>query len=45
MRPINNKPTLIQVMAWRWTVGKPLPKPVMDQFTGAYIRHYSVGMS
>ena len=33
--PINNKPELVQKMAWRriWT------KPKMTQYIGAYMRH------
>ena len=37
--PIGNKSTLVQVMAWRPTSDKPLPEPVLTQFTDAYIRH------
>ena len=33
---IDNKPVLVQVMAWR---DKPLPEPVMTQSIGAYMRH------
>ena len=39
MDPIDNKPTLIQVMAWRLTGDKPLPEPVLTQFIDAYMRH------
>ena len=35
--PIDNKPALIQVMAWRRACDKPLPEPMMTQFTGAYM--------
>ena len=35
--PIDNKPVLVQVMARRWTGDKPLPEPVLTQFTNAYI--------
>ena len=38
-RPIDNKPALVQVMAWRRTGDKLLPEPVMTQFTDAYMRH------
>ena len=31
--PINNKPALVQLMAWRQTGDKPLPDPMMTQFT------------
>ena len=37
--PIDNKPALVQVMAWRRTVDKPLRKPMLTQFTDAYMRH------
>ena len=35
--PIDNKPALVQVMAWRWTGDKPLPEPVLTQFTDIYV--------
>ena len=38
--PIDNKPVLGQVMAGRWAGDKPLPEPVLDEFTDAYIRHW-----
>ena len=31
--PIHNKAALVQVMAWRWTGDKPLPEPMLTQFT------------
>ena len=31
--PIDNKPALVQVVAWPWTGNKPLPEPMMTQFT------------
>ena len=37
--PIYNKPTLIQVMAWRRIGDKPWTEPMMTQFTDAYMRH------
>ena len=37
--PIDNKPTLVQVMAWCQIGDKPLPEPMIAQFTDAYIRH------
>ena len=37
--PIDNKPGLVQVMAWRQTGDKPLPEPMLTQFTDAYKRH------
>ena len=38
--PIDNKPALVQVMARRRTGGKPLPEPMMSQFTDAYMQHH-----
>ena len=38
--PINNKPALIQVMAWRRSGDKPLPEAMMTQFTDAHNLHY-----
>ena len=35
---IDNKPALVQVMAWRRTGDKPLSAPMMLQFTDAYMR-------
>ena len=37
--PIDSKPALVQVMAWRRTGDKPLPKPMMAQFIDAYMQH------
>ena len=37
--PIDNKPALVQVMAWHRIGDKPLPEPMMAQFTDAYMRH------
>ena len=31
--PIDNKPALVQVMAWCWIGDKPLPEPMMAQLT------------
>ena len=39
MSPIDNKPTLVQIMAWRRTGDKPLHEPIMAQFADAYMRH------
>ena len=33
--PIENKPAMVQVMAWHRTGDKPLPVPMMIQFTNA----------
>ena len=37
--PIDNKSTLVQVMAWRWSGVKPLPESMLIQLTDAYMRH------
>ena len=37
--PIDNKPALVQVMAWHRTGDKPLPEAMLTQFTDAYMRH------
>ena len=37
--PIDNKPALVQVMACRQTGHKPLPEPMANQFTDAYMQH------
>ena len=37
--PIDNKPALVQVMAWHWTGAKPLTELMLTQFTDAYMRH------
>ena len=37
--PIDNKPVLVQVMAWRRTDDKPLTELMLTQFTDAYMRH------
>ena len=37
--PIDSKSALVQVMAWRWTGIKPLPEPMLTQFTDAYMLH------
>ena len=37
--PIDNKPELVQVMAWRRAGDKPLPGPIITQFIEAYMRH------
>ena len=36
---IDNKPALVQVMAWRRTDDKLLPEPMLAQFPDAYMRH------
>ena len=37
---IDKESALVQVMAWRHTGDKPLPDPMLTQFTDAYMRHY-----
>ena len=37
--PSDNKPALVQVMAWRRTGDKPLPGPMMTRFNDVYMRH------
>ena len=36
---IDNKPALVQVMAWHRIGAKPLPELMITQFTDAYMRH------
>ena len=38
--PIDNTTALVQVMAWRRTGDKPLPEPMMTQFTHVYMQHW-----
>ena len=37
--PIDNKPALVWIMAWRRIGDKPLSEPMLTQFTDAYMRH------
>ena len=37
--PIDNKPALVQVMAWRLRGDKPLPEPMPTRFTDVHMRH------
>ena len=37
--PIDNKPALVPVMAWRRTGAKPLPEPMMTQLIDSYMHH------
>ena len=37
--PIDNKPALVQVMAWHRTGDKSLPRPMVTYFIIAYMRH------
>ena len=36
---IDNKPALVQLMAWRWTGDKPFSEPMLTWFTDAFMRH------
>ena len=36
---IDNKAALVQVMSWCRTGDKPLPEPMITQFTDAYMRY------
>ena len=38
--PIKDTLALVHVMAWRRTGDKPLPEPMLTQFTDAYMRHH-----
>ena len=40
--PIDNKSTLVQVMAWRLTGDKPLSELMLTQFTNADMQEYKV---
>ena len=37
--PIDSKPTLVQIISWRWTGDKPLSETIVTKFTNAYMRH------
>ena len=37
--PIDSKSALVHVMTWRRTGNKPLPEPMLAQFTDAYVWH------
>ena len=37
--PLDNKPALVQVMAWHQTGYKPLPELMLTQLTDTYMRH------
>ena len=36
----DNMSALVQVKGWRITGDKPLPEPMVTQFTDAYMRHW-----
>ena len=44
MGPINIILAVVQITAWRRSGDKPLSESMMEQFTGAYMRH-SVAVS
>ena len=37
--PIDSDPALVQATVWRRIGDKPLPKPMLTEFTDAYMRH------
>ena len=37
--PIDNKPAMVEVMAWHQRGNKPIPEPMLTQFTDAYMWH------
>ena len=37
--PIDNLSALVQVIAWRRTGDKPLPEPMLAEFSAAHMRH------
>ena len=39
---IDDKSSLVQVMAWHLTGAKPLPESVMTQFTNEYMHHWDI---
>ena len=38
--PISHYQALVQVMAWHQIGNKPLPEPMLIQFTDAYAQHW-----
>ena len=38
--PIDNKPALVQIMAWHPIGDKPLSEPMPSQFADANMQHY-----
>ena len=38
--PIDNKSSLVQVMAWQLPGDKPFPEPMLTQFPDAYMWHW-----
>ena len=39
MSSIENGAALVQVMPWHRTGDKPIPEPMLTQFTDAYMQH------
>ena len=39
---IDEKSAFVQVMAWCWTGDKPLPEPMLTQYTDSYMRHKDI---
>ena len=37
---MDNKSAVVQVMSWHRKGDKPLPVPMLTQFTDAYVQHY-----
>ena len=37
---IDNKPALVEIMAWRLTGDKPLSEPMMAYFTDTYMQNF-----
>ena len=37
--PIDNKPEMVELMAWCQTGDEPLSEQILTQFTDAYMRH------
>ena len=40
--PIDNKPALVQIMAWHWTGDKPISKPMMASSIDTSMHHSGV---
>ena len=42
MNQFDNKPALLEVVAWCGTGDRPLSEPILTQFTYMYMRHYGI---
>ena len=42
--PVNNKPPLVQIMAWHQTGDMPLSASTVAQFTDTYMGYMSLGL-